>query len=288
MRQKEYSLRELYTKRQTSIAKIPKFWPTVLANGPEELQEVFVVDDVPFLEALKSMKVERPGIKTEAEGEPRSLKFTFHFDKNDLFEDKVITKTFEFRAGEDGGALVSTPVTFKWTDQAKKKGVNQLLDLAHDLWKAERAFTSGAVDAKERENLWQCQKLKEALEKVMDSGDGLGFLNWFGYRGLAAATAVQAEDDQEQTDMPDEVEDLEIFPDGDDIAMVLAEELWPNVMDYFVRAQEDSDDDDMDDLDEQEDDDEAPILVDAEKFEGLDDDEEKEEVSRPAKRTKRS
>lgn len=281
VRQKEYSLKELYAKRQASIAKIPKFWPTVFTNGPDELQSAFAPTDAKLLEALKSMKIERYQIKSDTEGEPRSLRFTFEFDKNDLFQDTTVVKDFEFQVEEDGGSLISTPITFNWTAQSKRKGINKILDLAADLYKAEKAYTDGAIDAQERENLWQYEKLKEELDKQADLPATLGFLNWFGFRGINTV-AVQENQDGDQDEL-NELVDIETFPEGDDIAMVLAEELWPNVMDYFVRAQEEDRDDDDEMVELEEDEDDAPELVEADQPEeaGEEDDEEKPPAKKP-------
>merc|ERR1711939_736040 len=37
LRNKEYSLKPLYTKRKALLDRVPDFWPTVFGNGPEEL-----------------------------------------------------------------------------------------------------------------------------------------------------------------------------------------------------------------------------------------------------------
>lgn len=288
MRQKEYSLKELYAKRQTCFSKIPSFWPTVVANGPEELQAVFAPNDALVLVALKSMKVERHQIKSDTEGEPRSLRFTFEFDKNDIFEDSVVVKDFDFKVREDGGALVSTPVTFHWTSKAKKAGTNKLLDLADQLYKAEKAFTDGPIDQTERENLWQYEKLREELEKQQEeSSDEYGFLDWFGFRGAVNDLLAKQEDediDEDGEDLDDGTLEVEIFPGGEDIAMILAEDLWPDAVEYFIRAQED-DDDDIEIDEEEEDDDVVPELVQAGDFEEFD---ENEDQKPPTKKARRS
>lgn len=285
VRQKEYSLKELYARRQTCLARIPSFWSTVVANGPEELQAVLAPNDAPVFNALKSMKVERYQIKSDTEGEPRSLRFTFEFEKNEFFEDSIVVKDFEYRVREDGGSLVSRPVTFHWTNKAKKSGVNKLLDLTEQLYKAEEAFAEGQIEKKERESLWQYEKLREELERQEDSSEEPGFLNWFGFRGAVDVPAVKEQDEEEDEDIEEDgTLDVEIFPAGDDIALALAEDLWPNVMDYFIRAQE-NDDEDIE-IDEEEEDEDAPELVKAGDFEGFD--EEDEDEKPPAKKARRS
>jgi len=297
VRQKEYSLKELYERRQKHIAAIPDFWPTVLANGPEDFVNQLGPQDGEIIDAITSMKVERHQIKSGAEGEPRSLKFTFTFDKNEFFEDSTVTKEFEFVGREDGvGGLVSQPVNFKWTKAAKQAGLNKMLDLTEQLWQAEQALVGDhkkgqkavAIEQNEREGLWQYEKLREELEKEEDEPVQTSFLDWFGYRGSVAAlndikpTNGDAEESDEEDEDDDGMLEVEIFPAGEDVAMALAEELWPNVMDFYIQAQSE-DDLDLDIEGDSEDDEDAPQLVEAADFEGFDEDEK-----RPSKKQRKS
>lgn len=294
VRQKEFSSRELYAKRNALTAAIPSFWSEILTSGavPAELGAVFTPLDVTVLESVKSLNVERYQIKSDTEGEPRSLRFTFEFAPNKFFSDTKIIKDFEYIAfGGGPGGYVSKPVNFKWTKDAKKAGVNKLLDLAEQLYQAEQALGhDGPVDQQERESLWQYEKLRKALEQVENEEveeDGHSFLEWFGYRGAvntapkpkpangeANGDAEDDEDDEEEEE--DGVLDVEIFPAGEDVAVAIAEDLWPNVMDYFIQATTDGVEEESDD-----DDDNAPELIEADDFEGFE-----ETDSRPAKKRK--
>lgn len=291
MRQKEYSLKELYERRQKNISAIPDFWPTVLANGPEDFQNQIGPQDGEIIDSITSMRVERYQIKSGAEGEPRSMRFTFTFDtsKNKFFEDSTVTKDFEFVGRENGpGGLVSRPVNFKWTRAGKSAGLNKMLDLAEQLWQAEQALVGDskkgknaiAIEQNEREGLWQYEKLREELDKEEDEPVQTSFLDWFGYRGAVAASdeAKATNGDAEESDEEDEDDEdddglleVEIFPAGEDVANALAEELWPDVMDFYIQAQAE---DDLDlDLEGESDDEDAPQLVEAADFEGFDEDE---------------
>lgn len=288
VRQREYSLKELYERRQKHLSAIPDFWPTVLSHGPEEFTNMLAPQDGEILDSITSMNVERYQIKNGAEGEPRSLRFTFTFDKNKnrFFEDSTVTKDFEFVSRDDGpSGLVSKPVNFKWTKAAKKAGLNKLLDLSEQLWQAEQALVGNrekganviAIEQKERESLWQYEKLREELEKEEDEPEEGSFLNWFGYRGAVAqgekkeANADAEEEDLDEEEDDDGILDVEIFPAGEEVANVLAEDLWENVIDYFMQAQAEEDLD-MDMEGESEDGD-APELVETVDFEGFNDDE---------------
>ena len=75
---------------------------------------------------------------------------------------------------------------------------------------------------------------------------------------------MDGEDDDEEIE-EDGFLDVEIFPAGEEVAVALAEDLWPDAMDFFMRANEEpEDEDEMDGLDGVEDgfdSDEAPSLV---------------------------
>jgi len=300
VRQKEYSLIELYSRRQKHLSSIPSFWPTVLAHGPEDFVSVLSPQDGQIIDSITSMNVERYQIKNGAEGDPRSLRFTFTFDKNinPFFEDETVTKDFEFVA-KDGegvaGGLVSRPVNFQWTKLGRKAGFHKMLDLSEQLWRAEEALVGGeggkglSVEREEREGLWQYEKLREALEKEEDETEQGSWLDWFGYRGAVAvpskggnkeANGDEKEDDDnsdENGEDDDGLLDVEIFPAGEEVAIALAEDLWPDVIDYFMQAQAEEE------LDEDEEDSDAPELVEAVEFDGFDDEEK-----RPSKKQRMS
>lgn len=228
-------------------------------NGPQEFQSILGEADMDTLAAVKSLNIERYQITSATEGEPRSLRFTFEFDKNDWFEDTTVVKEFEYITGEDNnvpGALVSKPVTFKWKKKGKKSN-NGFLDLAVDLYKAEEAIKlrdgkSGTdLQIVEREGLWQYEKLREKLEKAADDPEVQPtWLDFFGFRGAVArkpetkkaeAANGKVEDnegedeDMDEDDEDDGMLDVEIFPSGEEIAITLADDLWPNVMDFFSK-----------------------------------------------------
>lgn len=89
---------------------------------------------------------------------------------------------------------------------------------------------------------------------------GVSFFAWFGYRGGEATAEqsaaadkdelerwqkiekgekVEEEDDEDEDDSDDEDEDedsleaAEVFPDGEDVAVALAEEVWPNALKLY-------------------------------------------------------
>ena len=247
MRRKEVDLKDLYTRRSTLLSHVPSFWPTVFLNGPEEVQSLYSPSDLPVLSAIKNFTVERYQIKSHTEGEPRSLRFTFEFEKNEFFEDKVLMKEFEYKPDVSGGPgnLVSKAVPIKWKKGKGKDLTGGLLGAAMELEQAEGALGKD-VEQEERENLWQYEKLREKLEEAEEEdGEQLSFLNWFGFRGAVAEKPAknevdgevngEDEDDEDSDDEDDGMLDIEIFPAGEEVAIALAEDLWPGVMDYFSK-----------------------------------------------------
>lgn len=203
--------------------------------------------------AIRDFRVERYQITSETQGEPRSLRFTFEFDDNEHFDACTLVKEFEYRPSENGpGDLVSKPVPIKWKN--KKDLSKGMLTMAVELEAAEEAMKmkngGKEIDLVEREGLWQYEKLREAIEKSATADDDEPtFLNWFGFRGAVERRAEKVEEKKENGDVEAEEEDdedledglldVEIFPAGEDVAIALAEELFPEAIDIFsecVRA----------------------------------------------------
>lgn len=245
VRRKEFSLKQLYTKRKSLLDRIPDFWPTVFGNGPEEVQQFLSTSDLPLVAAIRSFSVERYQIASETKGDPRSLRFTFEFAENDFMEDKRLVKEFVFKPRLDGpGSLTSTPVPIKW--KGKKNDVtNGLLDAAVELYAAEEALKleggNKEIELVERESLWQHEKLREKLAALEESPEYIpSFFNWFGFRGAVNAeslvTAAENGEDDDHMEDDDESNDMlevEIFMPGEEVAITLAEELWTDAVDYF-------------------------------------------------------
>ncbi|GAM36412.1 hypothetical protein TCE0_018f05484 [Talaromyces pinophilus] len=198
---------------------------------------------------------------------------------------------------------VSTPVRINWKkDGDLTKG---LLDAACDLYEAEQKKAGvDRTTLPEYEKLVTKLEEAEAENDALLGDDdeeaddenvpsGLSFFNWFGYRGnsVTAEESAQAEKeeaerwqkiengekvdddgDDEDEDEDDEFDDdeeslsaVEIFPDADDIANTLAEEVWPNALKYYVQSYEVADDfddemdiEELDDEEDEEDDEDRP------------------------------
>ncbi|KAI1429215.1 hypothetical protein F5Y12DRAFT_545348 [Xylaria sp. FL1777] len=244
-----------------------------------------------FSAALTSVEVTRPEIPASAKpsdlgldkfGEPRSLQFTFRFGDNEWFSDKELTKTFYFRYGKDGSAgLVSEPIKIHW--KSPEKDLTQgLSDAALAFWDAQRADASQKLDGvlandarhardAAAKKIPEYQTLAKKLESNVEGA--LSFFNFFSYRGrwisaaehveakaelLAKRKAAQAgqemdededEDDEDDEDFTEEA--VETFPAGHEVAVTIAEDIFPNAIDYFMGNTIDSDIE-LDDDDEDE------------------------------------
>ncbi|KAI0455938.1 hypothetical protein F5B21DRAFT_177896 [Xylaria acuta] len=284
--------RDIFAARQKTIAKIPSFWAVTFDNAASELEAAVTPADLEvFSAALTSVEVTRPEIPASAKasdlgldkfGEPRSLQFTFRFGDNEWFSDKELTKTFFFRYGKDGSAgLVSEPIKINW--KSPEKDLTQgLSDAALAFWNAQKADASQKLDgvlANEARHardaaakkITEYQSLAKKLESNVEGA--LSFFNFFSYRGrwISAAEHVEAkaelltkrkaaqagnemeEDDDDNDDDEDFTEEaVETFPAGHEVAVTIAEDIFPNAIDYFMGNTIDSDIEIDDDDDEDE------------------------------------
>ncbi|PKS10851.1 hypothetical protein jhhlp_002608 [Lomentospora prolificans] len=247
----------LFEKRAALVAKIPNFWPLVLEQAPPGVDEHIQPSDAALLlGALTNLEVTHFELD-DPEGDPRSISFKWTFSENDHFEDKVLEKKFWYRRADKGdwAGLVSEPVDIKWKDgQDLTQG---LLSQAVKVYNEEQRL------AKEGKKVTGWTKDRKALKEKFESIGlgGISFFAWFGYVGrrVSAEESKQAlKDEQERRklrqegkevpededeaeegeDEDDEVaieEDLEIFPDGDDLAVSISEELWPDAIKYFSK-----------------------------------------------------
>lgn len=197
----------------------------------------------------------------EEEGDPRSILIRFEFAPNEWFEDDVLEKRFWYRRARDGWAgLVSEPVGITW-----KEGKDLTEGLGHAagrLWEAEKALLGEGADAEWKEARKGLREYKELLERLESSTPGAqSFFAWFAFRGrdVGAEESVVAKreererrarvreggdgrgkkcelgvvgEDESLEEDEDEYEH-EVFPLGDELAISIAEDLWPGAIKYF-------------------------------------------------------
>ena len=241
----------LYAKRANLIERIPNFWTLALEVAPPEIDNFIQPSDAAvFAGCLRTIEVSRHEIKSASEyGEPRNFEVVFGFAQNEWFEDREVRKMFWRRRAKDGWlGLVSEPVRLRW-----KKGMDLtggLLDKACDLFKVQGSDRLKHEDEEKR------KEYKALLNMVEKSTQGAqSFFTWFGYRGRwitaeESEEATKAEEDKTQKtsdedkmeedidiDDTEEIEDkVEIFPEGETLAMALSEDLWPHALKYFSES----------------------------------------------------
>ncbi|KAJ5851310.1 uncharacterized protein N7529_010695 [Penicillium soppii] len=222
-------------------------------------------------------------------------------EENPFFTNEKLVKEFYWRqeiSKSSSGrtrtweGLVSDPVRINWKkDMDLTKG---LLDAACDLAEAEKKKGG------DRKKLPEYAALVKKVEEVeaeaanneeddddeeMPSPVGVSFFGFFGYRGrdISAAKSQESakeiearwakvqngedineagDSDDEDDDEGDSLEDAEIFPDGDDLAVAIAEDLWPDALNYYVQsyqagAELEDMDLEMDELDDEDEDEES-------------------------------
>jgi hypothetical protein len=256
----------LYERRRKTVSLIPNFWPLVLEQAPPDIdQYIQPSDSALLLSHLTSFSVDRFEVDTSSNnkraGDPRSVSIRLEFSENEHFSDTVLEKKFWYRRSRDGSAgLVSEPVRIRWKKDRDLTG--GLLDMVCDARAAEVKTANGKTSAHNASNLSpEHQTLKSKIEAT--GVGGLSFFAWFGFIGSrisaeesAEATAVdeekrrfrkanetapqthdntsnEEEEVEEEEEEDDRQMDLEIFPDGDELAIAFTEDLWPGAIKYF-------------------------------------------------------
>lgn len=266
---------DVYAKRAQAVARIPHFWPLVLEQAPPEIDQYILPQDSRiFGESLINLEVRRPELGgNKGLGDPRSLAFKFEFRPNDDFEDAVLEKTFWYRRASDGWTgLVSEPVKINW--KSGKDITQGLTDMAKALFDARRkAGNMTATDLPEY----------TALRNKVESWNALNtsFFTWFGSvsgrRYVTEEESNKANEEHaalkakraagETVEFPEETESdddeaAEVHQGGDELAISIAEDLWPNATRFFTQAQEIEEMSDADfEEDEDEDDEDGAVDI---------------------------
>lgn len=217
---------------------IPGFWQHVFdeASSSIGLEEHIHPEDTVVLSALTSLNVTRPGA---ANGDPRDLEFTFEFADNDYMPAQTLVKKFTYQEGAvtllGQTGLVSEPVLVQF-----KKGkdlTSGLSAAAMEAWE-ERKSKKDLKGAQKRKIGEKEKKLAALVDKATS------FFCWFSYTGAHKDLGeVLDEDEEEEEENEDDAAEenvsmmspVEAFSYGDEVAIQLAEDLYPNAVKYFSR-----------------------------------------------------
>jgi hypothetical protein len=252
IRQQWLSSHPLFLHRSNLVSRIPHFWALVFDEVPPEIESrITPADSELFAECLVSFEVDR----FELEREPRSFLLRFSFSENDWFEDKVLEKKFWHRRSSDNWqGLVSEPVKISWKSE-KKDLTNGLNAAVCELWKEFEK--SGRMDAPGLAKLRDHSKYKKVV-KIVEGNDTEqdSFFSLFSFvsayrlvdeKESDEANRVAEENHQRRkkgdTIAPDAVpdsawhgaDDMMPCPHGEDLAIVLAEDVFPHAIKYFSK-----------------------------------------------------
>jgi hypothetical protein len=216
---------------------------------PEIDHHIQPSDSELFAECLQNVEVER----FELDKEPRSVLLRFHFGPNKWFEDKVLEKRFWHRQSKGNWqGLVSEPVKVHW-----KKGndlSNGITDASLALWEVYKTknepSTNGFTNLKGTQQYKALAKKLETIDLSASSFFTLfGFISSFRYvdekesqrayeadaeRRERRAKGERVEEPEEEDGNSDD-EDVLVCPAGEDIALAIADEIYPNAIKYFSK-----------------------------------------------------
>jgi hypothetical protein len=165
----------------------------------------------------------------------------------------VLEKKFWFRKSKDWAGLVSEPVLIHW-----KKGkdlTGGLIDAAYTLGEARKKLSIDTSDAASRKQETDLPEYKNLANKIETSQDAsVSFFGIFafvsGYRWVSAEESEKVtkedqakyekmkrgekvEDDDEEEEDAQDYQEIEVFPGGDEVVTIIAEDMWPNAIKYY-------------------------------------------------------
>jgi hypothetical protein len=243
----------LYKKRADFVANIPHFWSLVIEQAPPEIDNfIQPTDSKVFGECLETFEVSRFELD-DPNGSARSFSLKFGFSDNEYFADKLLEKKFWFRKTKDWQGLVSEPVKINWKkDKDLTDGQTDAAYKLGELRKKLATDTSNGAARKEETKSREYKKLAQKIETATDASVSFFALFAFvsGYRWVSAEESAQVvkeererfeeikrgekvdEEDEDEEDTQD-YQEIEVFPGGDEVATIIAEDMWPNAIKYY-------------------------------------------------------
>jgi hypothetical protein len=227
--------RALFEKRNAITSAIAGFWPHVIEDASSSLgfDEHITPEDAEVLSHVTELNVVRPNVEN---GDPRDVEITFKFEDCDYMPAQTVTKLFTYQPSMKPGltGLISTPTAITWKPGKDLTfGINKAAIEAFEERKAKAASKDkkgkGSVKLGEKE-----EKLYELLTKHLPS-----FFVWFSYSGVHHDLGETEDDDDDSDKMDDEDDDgkgtgpIEPFQYGDELAVQIAEDVYPSAVKYF-------------------------------------------------------
>jgi hypothetical protein len=219
--------RPLLEKRNAITSAIPDFWPRVIEEASDALgfDEHITPEDAEALTHLVELNVVRPNVE---KGDPRDVEITFKFKESDYMPAQTVTKLFTYQSTKPGlTGLISTPTPITWKPgKDLTAGINQAAIEAFEERKAKKDAKNGKGSAK-------LGKKEEKLQKLLAKNSS--FFVWFSYTGAHHDLGESEDDDDDLEKMVDDkyLGPVEAFPYGDELAVQIAEDLYPTAIKYF-------------------------------------------------------
>ena len=252
----------IYARRQAVLTSIPSFWSIIFENFGPELDEHITPEDWAFLgENLTAVNVSRPDV---ANNNPRTFEITFGLKEgNGVIDGTEIKKKFMYKSlrdrDESWTGLVSEPLEVKWVSEEKDLtgGIN---GLSKRIFEVRRKRVERRIEEKKNGGKG---KGKQGPGKVTED-DGLSeleldlderlnqaqsFFNWLSWTGdffmvmekeaeiklreeKKAKGEEVAENEYEESE-DDEPDGIDVFPGGEKLAYLFAEDMFPNALKHF-------------------------------------------------------
>lgn len=236
---------------KTEAKGLPGFWLEIFKTSPQ-LGTLIAEHDEPILEHLRDIKI------ISSDQKPLGYTLEFHFDENEYFTDKVLTKTYEILGEKDEKRpfLISSNILYKirGCDINWKEDKDVTVKMTKTKQKGKTSGQTRTVNKEEKQdsffNFFKTPNedgIKPSIKKLLNKDE-------------KKEEKSLNEDNEEE--MSDEIDDL--FDIDFNIGQVLKEDIVPKAVlfytgelndDFDMDDEFDLDDDDEDDEDDDEDDD---------------------------------
>ncbi|CCD25715.1 Vps75p NDAI_0F03970 [Naumovozyma dairenensis CBS 421] len=209
-----------YKQRDSYINDIPGFWRVVLSQH-SDFANYIRASDFKYIDQIEKIQLEWLILKDENESNVRDFSVTFYFNGiEDDFEEQIVTKTFKIVKSD----------TINDNKSTKKSNVNEDISEDENEEEIEDILTSEPVDIK-----WPASYDSINPSVIVDKRSPEGkkkyrqgmksFFGWFKWTGKKPGKE---------------------FPHGDDLAVLISEDLYPYCVKYYTEAQRDLEDENND------------------------------------------
>ncbi|KAH3684019.1 hypothetical protein WICPIJ_004991 [Wickerhamomyces pijperi] len=205
------ALQKVFKKRSDYIQKIDRFWHIVFSQHPE-FAEFVNADDFKYLELIRDVYIKWDAAESsDYSVDPGSFSITFKFNRSEDgdFEQQDITKSFSVEK-------IDGSVTKRYDDEDEIEESEKLVssNCAIQWPKTYDGINPSLI------------KDKKTTQGKKNYRTGMkSFFGWFRWTGRKPGKE---------------------FPNGDDFAKLLSDDIFPNAVKYYTEAQRDGLDEEID------------------------------------------